>query len=353
MFLAKEAHRGIIGINLLTKIQMPTLPILYGALLAGVDYVLMGAGIPRGVPEAIERLAAHEPAQLRFDVEGASNEPQESLSFSPREVLNIDWDRPLKRPRFLPIVSSHTLATMLSRKIDGISGFVLEYPSAGGHNAPPRGKATFTSIGEPIYGDRDRVDLEQMKAIGLPFWLAGGYGREGGLEYARAVGATGIQVGTLFALSKESGLSSGLKQRILKGLESGEVRVRTDPRASPTGFPFKIIELSGAEPRRRRKCDVGCLRTAVRVGPRTIYRCPAEPTSDFVRKGGSEADTIGRRCLCNGLLANVGLGQSLDDEAAEPPLLTFGETVWPVLGLANRGTDYLAQDVVDFVTRPA
>ena len=45
VFLAKEGHSGRVGINYLTKIQLPTLPSLFGALLAGVDYVLMGAGI--------------------------------------------------------------------------------------------------------------------------------------------------------------------------------------------------------------------------------------------------------------------------------------------------------------------
>jgi len=45
--LAKEDHDGPVGINLLEKIQIPTLPALYGAMLAGVDYVLMGAGIRR------------------------------------------------------------------------------------------------------------------------------------------------------------------------------------------------------------------------------------------------------------------------------------------------------------------
>jgi NAD(P)H-dependent flavin oxidoreductase YrpB (nitropropane dioxygenase family) len=38
VYLAKEGHSGVVGINLLTKIQLPNLPTLYGAMLAGVDY---------------------------------------------------------------------------------------------------------------------------------------------------------------------------------------------------------------------------------------------------------------------------------------------------------------------------
>ncbi len=59
VWLAKEGHDGAVGINFLAKVQMPTLPSLYGAMLAGVDYVLMGAGIPREIPGALDALANH------------------------------------------------------------------------------------------------------------------------------------------------------------------------------------------------------------------------------------------------------------------------------------------------------
>jgi NAD(P)H-dependent flavin oxidoreductase YrpB (nitropropane dioxygenase family) len=47
VWLAREGHNGCVGINLLEKSRISTMPSLYGAMLAGVDYVLMGAGIPR------------------------------------------------------------------------------------------------------------------------------------------------------------------------------------------------------------------------------------------------------------------------------------------------------------------
>ncbi len=50
IFLSKDGHNGLVGINLLEKIQMVTLLTLFGAMLASVDYVLMGAGIPRSIP---------------------------------------------------------------------------------------------------------------------------------------------------------------------------------------------------------------------------------------------------------------------------------------------------------------
>ena len=66
VWLAKQGHEGHVGINLLTKAQLPNLATLYGAMLAGADVVLMGAGIPREIPGALDALAEHRPASLKF-----------------------------------------------------------------------------------------------------------------------------------------------------------------------------------------------------------------------------------------------------------------------------------------------
>ena len=68
VWLAKEEHQGLVGINLLTKVQMPNLASLYGAMLADVDYVLMGAGIPREIPGVLDALSEHRPASINLDV---------------------------------------------------------------------------------------------------------------------------------------------------------------------------------------------------------------------------------------------------------------------------------------------
>ena len=64
VFLAKEGHDGLVGINYLEKIQIPTLPSLLGAMLAGVTLVLMGAGLPRAIPGILDRLARWEPVEF-------------------------------------------------------------------------------------------------------------------------------------------------------------------------------------------------------------------------------------------------------------------------------------------------
>lgn len=50
VWLAKECHDGLVGVNFLEKIQTATLSAVLGAMLAEVDYVLMGAGIPKEAP---------------------------------------------------------------------------------------------------------------------------------------------------------------------------------------------------------------------------------------------------------------------------------------------------------------
>ena len=355
VWLAKEGHDGVVGINLLTKVQMPNLPSLYGAMLAGVDYVLMGAGIPREIPGVLDAFAEHRPARLKLDVEGPAGTEPDALVFDPSEHLRGAL-APLTRPRFLPIVSASSLATTLARKASGrVDGFIVEGPTAGGHNAPPRGEPRFSDGGEPLYGERDVVDLEKIRDLGLPFWLAGGAGTPEGLRAALAAGAAGVQVGTLFAYCDESGLAPELKTRVLSGIAGGQVRVRTDPRASPTGYPFKVVYVEGLEhqdDQRVRNCDLGYLRVAYRTPSGKLgYRCAAEPVDQYVAKGGDVADTVGRRCLCNGLTANIGQPQHRDD-GAERPLLTSGDDLVSLDTFARGRARYSAADVIAHLSSP-
>ncbi len=72
VYLAKEDHDGLVGINFLEKIQLPQLPSLFGALLAGVDYVLMGAGIPIAIPAILQSMCRGDEVSLNLHVERLS-----------------------------------------------------------------------------------------------------------------------------------------------------------------------------------------------------------------------------------------------------------------------------------------
>lgn len=361
VFLAKEGHSGVVGINLLEKIQIPTLPTLYGAMLAGVDYVLMGAGIPRSVPGMLDHFAAGEPAEHKIEVASALADEVHAVRFDPAAFCGGVPPR-LKRPHFLGIVASSILAMTLAKKSNGkVDGFVVEAETAGGHNAPPRGPLKLSEKGEPVYGPRDVVDFEKIRELGLPFWLAGSRGRAGELAAALALGAAGIQVGTAFAFCEESGMDAGLKRRVLEQCAAGKAVVFTDPIASPTGFPFKVVDVTGTissaqvYDARERVCDLGYLRTVYRREDGTTgYRCAAEPIDAFVRKGGEETGAEGRKCLCNGLMATVGLGQTRSDGLEEPPLVTAGDDLVTIGRFLKPGSlSYNVDDVLAQLLAPA
>ncbi len=354
VFLARAGHSNPVGINYLEKVQMPHLPSLYGAMLAGVEYVLMGAGIPLKIPGVLDLLARHQPASYDLYVTGALPGDDVTMHFAPRDFMECELPL-LVRPKFLAIIASNTLATTMIKKANGrVDGFVIEGPTAGGHNAPPRGKLQLNDAGEPVYGERDSVDLDKICELGLPFWLAGEYGSPDKVHEALTRGAAGVQVGTAFAFCDESGLRSDYKRSLLKNAADGQAKVFTDPLASPTGFPFKVAQLEGtlsdAEvySARPRICDLGFLREAYRTADGKIdYRCPGEPVSLYVSKGGKPENTAGRKCLCNALVANIGHAQIRNGKHVEQGLITSGDDLKHIARFLPDGqSSYSAADVV-------
>lgn len=379
---------GLVGMNLLTKVQLPTIPSLYGAMLADVDYIIMGAGIPLKVPGILDALSECKDCKLPIDVMGAEDQP--SLTFSPSEFWGAAGkphlaEMTLKRPAFVPIVSSVVLAQSMLKRADGagptkgIQGFVVELPTAGGHNAPPRGfrydpvakthSVDLNENGEPVYGPKDEVDLHKFSKAtkGLPFWLAGKFARPDKFCDVLALGGAGVQVGTNFALCEESGMDDDMKQRILTQLAASDLEVFTDPAASPTGFPFKVLELENSlanEDRylaRPRMCNLGYLRTPyIRPDGKVGYRCPSEPVSDWQKKGGEVEATKGRKCLCNALAANAGYPQVSPKKKAgetenyiEDMLITIGDDVNSCRRFMKQDENgrwsFSAGDVIDYL----
>lgn len=354
VFLAREGHQNPVGVNYMEKLQLPHLASLYGAMLAGVSYVLMGAGIPMKIPGVLDQLAGHERAVYPLHVAGAVDGDDTTLAFAPSEFLEGPLPA-LHRPQFLPIISSSALALTLAKKANGkVDGFIIEGPTAGGHNAPPRGPLRLSETGEPVYGERDRADLPKIRNLGLPFWLAGGYGSPEGLRSALEAGAAGVQVGTAFAFCAESGMRDDYKAATLQEVVRCGVQVFTDPLASPAGFPFKVVRLPGTISEesvfqaRRRICDLGYLREAYRTAEGRIgFRCPAEPVSAYASKGGDPAEAERRKCICNGLLATAGHPQVQTGGYVEPGVITAGDDLAGIgRFLAPGAASYHAADVV-------
>ena len=353
VWLAKEGHSGLVGINFLHKIQMTTAASVLGAMLAGVDYIIMGAGIPRELPKLIRSIAKLEVGSVPVDVIGGS---AQVTTINPLDFVAAGTV--IKKPKFLAIISVDVLGAYLARDEETRpDGFIIEHNSAGGHNAPPRGKWEFDANGEPIYGPKDIADIEKMKKLELPFWLAGTYGSPERVKDALAQGAAGVQVGTLFAISNHSGFSDKTRKQLLDKLKSDTLEVKTDVLASPTSFPIKIAKLDGHTSTnegfaaRPKLCDLGYLREpAISETGRTIYRCPSEPDDQYLKKGGAVEDINGRKCLCNGLMSNIGLPQVRKDGYVEAPIVTLGSDIEGAkVLLRNHPEGYGADDAVKWL----
>jgi nitronate monooxygenase len=343
VYLAKEGHDGLVGINLLEKIQLPTLPSLFGAMLAGVDVVIMGGGIPLGIPGALDKMSQLEPVEMRLNVITSDRDRVYHTSFHPGTHVSAAQGA-LKRPLFFAVIASDVLAKTLLKKANGrVDGFVVEHHNAGGHNAPPRRGGA--------YSERDSCSIEKVAELGRPFWLAGGCASPERVAAARAAGACGVQVGTAFACCSESGILDSIKAEIIEKTRRGTLDVITDFNASPTGYPFKRVEVE-ANGRRDacRACDLGYLRTVYAKDDGTLgYRCPAGPRKPFLSKGGTPEEAEGKLCLCNGLLATIGLGQIRRGMSVHP-LVTWGEDMdflEPILGTEK--SSYTAGEVLDYL----
>lgn len=368
-WLAKESHKGLIFMNFLHKIEIPLVYTLYGSMLADIDGVIVGAGNPDGLPALCQKLADHESVQTELNVLYKESGEKFHLVFNPKELENgILTKQSLKKPAFLAIVSLEDLATSLSNSSSmPPDGLIIENFRAGGHNANPvEGIFKKDELGQPIYGEKDVVNLEKIKKTNLPFWLGGGFGSQLKLKEALQSGATGIQVGSLFAMAEESGMKSEHKDAIFKSFrdkKSDKDIVRTTM-YSPTGFSFKVAILDGTlsdttvYENRHRVCDVGLLQQIGLTKPdnsgkrRLFQRCPAAPLNMYLKNRGIQRNTEDKRCLCNGLLSAAGFPQIHKNGkiTEEPSIVTIGENLEEIRRLSRNGQiSYSVRDAIDYI----
>ena len=153
-------------------------------------------------------------------------------------------------------------------------------------------------------------------------------------------------------------MTAELKASVLADVARGRAEVVTDALASPTGFPFKVASWSEAPTQgveRKRFCYLGYLRNAYRRGDgQLVYRCASEPEDQFVAKGGDIAETDGRKCLCNALMATIGHGQERPAEGRkELPMVTAGDDLVELAPLLRGRTTYSAVDVIEYLLSEA
>ena len=265
-----KAAGGYAGINIMVALVRDYEASVKGALDAGADFIISGAGLPLSLP-AIQ---------------------------------------PPKDTALIPIVSSARALELICKKWDRLGyrpdAVVLEGPLAGGH------------LGFKI----DQIDTEAnklenlfppvkdmaMKYGDIPVIVAGGIYTHADIVRFIEMGASGVQMGTRFLATVESSASADYKQAVISAKDE-DIVVAHKP-GSPCGLPFRVIKqspmfVSALKRLRQPKCDKGYVLLKDDDGKFT--RCPAKESNENCF------------CICNGLLSSAGYNPD-----KEEPLFTVG-----------------------------
>ena len=202
---AKKLTDGIVGVNIMVAVRNFA-DLVKTAIESRVDFITSGAGFSRDV---------------------------------------FKWCEDAKVP-FVPIVSSGK-AAYLAEKL-GAAAVVVEGKEAGGH----------LGTDKPLISILPGI-VEKLK---IPVVAAGGIVRGKDMRKVFALGASGVQIGTRFALSTECSAAPAWKEVLIKAEPKGIILIK-----SPVGLPFRAVKTnfvkrllaSGGEMDLEEVCR-GCLR---------------------------------------------------------------------------------------------
>jgi len=252
-----KASGGVVGINIMVALVRDYEDSVKGALDAGADVIISGAGLPLHLPSI----------------------------------------QPPKETALIPIVSSARALDLICKKWERVGyrpdAVVLEGPLAGGH------------LGfkiDQIDSEANRLEtlLPPVKDLALkygniPVLVAGGIYTHADIVRFLEMGADGIQMGTRFLATEESSASPDYKKAVIASRKE-DIIVAHDP-GSPCGLPFRVIKqspmyVSALQRRRPPKCDKGYVLLKDEEGKFT--RCLAKESNEHCF------------CICNGLLSSSG-----------------------------------------------
>lgn len=252
-----KADGGFAGINIMAALMRDYNDSVKGALDAGADFIISGAGLP----------------------------------------LNLPAIQPPKDTALVPIVSSARALEIICKKWERLGyrpdAVVLEGPLAGGH------------LGFRL----DDIDSESNKLENLlppvkdmavkygdiPVIVAGGIYTHADILRFLDRGADGVQMGTRFLATEESSATAVYKQAVVQAKDE-DILVAHDP-GSPCGLPFRVIKqspmyVSSLQRLRKPKCDKGYVLLKDAKGVFSV--CPAKESNEH------------HFCICNGLLSSAG-----------------------------------------------
>jgi nitronate monooxygenase len=269
---AKEkGHGGVIGINIMAALVKTWEKSILGAMDGGVDMIISGAGLPISLP----LIASEHP---RY-----------------KEVMLI------------PIVSSGRAFELIIKKWLRSSdrlpdAVVVEGPKAGGHLA-------WRNISE-VEDPKNNLDelLKEVLEVAkkyrdIPVIAAGGVFDHSDIQKYLEMGCRGVQMGTRFLATHESGATETYKDAIVKSTPK-DISLAKKP-GSPCSLLFRVLNDSpfyqeSLAGQRAPKCNKGWLLDKKN-------NCPGKD---------NEKDFF---CICNGLVSSSG------NEKDEKELYSVGD----------------------------
>lgn len=266
---------GHIGMNIMVAVINQYESSVLGSMDGGVDAIISGAGLPMALPEMALKHPRNEDVAL------------------------------------IPIVSSgHAMEIIFKRwKRSGRlpDAVVVEGPLAGGHIAW-RSEVEALDPKNKLEILVDEV-LEVVKDWGnIPVIAAGGIFTHEDIVNWLDRGCAGVQMGTRFLATHESGANAEYKKMLVEATED-DIELANRP-GSPCGMLFRVLKkspfyLQALARERAPKCDKGYL---LNKG-----FCPSKYENEKTF------------CICNGLLASINL-----NNANEKNLYTVGHNAYRV-----------------------
>lgn len=267
---------GIIGMNIMSALVRTWEDSILGSMDGGVDIIISGAGLPITLPIIASEHARYNDVAL------------------------------------VPIVSSGRAFELIIKKWLKSSerlpdAVIVEGPMAGGHLGWRKAEEILDPKNklESIVEDVLKVAKQYNN---IPVIAAGGIYSQQDIKKYLHMGCSGVQMGTRFLATHESGASNAFKKAVIDcTLE--DIEVATKP-GSPSGLPFRVLKSSpfyqdSLANLRPAKCSKGWL-----LNNKNECKAKVNPEESF--------------CICNGLLASSGL------ERKEKELYTVGEIAYKV-----------------------
>lgn len=260
---------GAIGMNIMVAVINQYEASVLGSMDGGVDAIISGAGLPMALPEiALRHERNQEVALVPIVSSGRA-----------MEIIFKRWKRTGRLP----------------------DAVVVEGPRAGGHIA-------WRDVEEALAPENHLDNLlmqvfEVVKDWGnIPVIAAGGVYTHEDIKKYLEMGCAGVQMGTRFLATHESGANANYKKALIECKED-DIELSSKP-GSPCGMLFHVIKQSpfyqqAVARERAPKCDKGYL---LNKG-----HCPSKYENDKTF------------CICNGLLSAIDL-----NNADEKNLYTVG-----------------------------